>query len=159
MQERDLVLEKIISGGQTGADQGGLEAAESIGIPTGGTAPYNLMTELGAKRELVERYGLVPGPYDRKTYLTRTKLNVENSDGTVWFGHAGTPGYRATISYAERIQKPYIINPSAVSFREWVRQHDVKVLNVAGNRESKNCGIRDRVKQFLRDALEDLVGE
>lgn len=30
------MLDKVISGGQTGADQGGLRAARTAGIPTGG---------------------------------------------------------------------------------------------------------------------------
>lgn len=38
---------KIISGGQTGADQGALQAAHSLNIPTGGYAPFNYNTELG----------------------------------------------------------------------------------------------------------------
>jgi hypothetical protein len=33
------MIEKLISGGQTGADRAGLEAAKALGIATGGTAP------------------------------------------------------------------------------------------------------------------------
>jgi hypothetical protein len=40
-----MIPNKIISGGQTGADQGGLEGARLLGIQTGGTAPYNWMTD------------------------------------------------------------------------------------------------------------------
>jgi len=38
---------KIISGGQTGADQGGLNAGLLLGIETGGTAPPRFMTDAG----------------------------------------------------------------------------------------------------------------
>jgi hypothetical protein len=37
--------EKVISGGQTGADQGGLRAAKAAGIPTGGWAPRGWLVE------------------------------------------------------------------------------------------------------------------
>jgi len=43
-------LEMVISGGQTGADRGGLIAAKELGIPTGGTAPLGYKTEAGMKK-------------------------------------------------------------------------------------------------------------
>jgi hypothetical protein len=39
------MLEKVVSGGQTGADQGGLRAARLAGIPTGGWAPKGWLVE------------------------------------------------------------------------------------------------------------------
>lgn len=42
-----MTLRKIISGGQTGADQGGLRAGRLLHLETGGTAPHNWMTEQG----------------------------------------------------------------------------------------------------------------
>jgi hypothetical protein len=41
------MLELVISGGQTGADQGGLRATRACGIPTGGWAPRGWLTEAG----------------------------------------------------------------------------------------------------------------
>ena len=38
---------KVISGGQAGADQGGLAAAYDLQIETGGTAPYKYNTKWG----------------------------------------------------------------------------------------------------------------
>ena len=51
-------LQKIISGGQTGADRGGLEAAEALGIETGGTVPLGFWTTDGKCPELVTRFKL-----------------------------------------------------------------------------------------------------
>lgn len=48
------MIELVLSGGQTGADLGGLRAARACGIPTGGWAPRGWLTEVGW---LVE-YGL-----------------------------------------------------------------------------------------------------
>lgn len=38
---------RIISGGQTGADQGALVAAKQLGIETGGWTPRGFLTEAG----------------------------------------------------------------------------------------------------------------
>ena len=43
---------RVISGGETGADQGGMEAAIDLGLPTGGTAPPNFRTESGPNMAL-----------------------------------------------------------------------------------------------------------
>ena len=83
---------KIISGGQTGADQGGLLAARDLGWETGGTAPYNWMTEKGPAEALLRSFGLVAGPHDPNTYPIRTALNAKNSDVTIWFGTKNSPG-------------------------------------------------------------------
>src|SRR5262249_12492939 len=40
-----MLLDKVISGGQTGADQGALRAARATGIPTGGWAPRRWLVE------------------------------------------------------------------------------------------------------------------
>lgn len=39
------MLDRVVSGGQTGADQGGLRAARVDGIPNGGWAPLGLLVE------------------------------------------------------------------------------------------------------------------
>ena len=49
---------QIVSGGQTGADQGGLEAALALGIPVGGWAPKGWLTENGPDPTLESKYGM-----------------------------------------------------------------------------------------------------
>ena len=46
------MIKKIISGGQTGADRGGLLAGRHLGIETGGTAPPDFITEVGVDDSL-----------------------------------------------------------------------------------------------------------
>src|ERR1700746_1175940 len=53
------VIARIISGGETGVDLAGLEAARSCGIATGGTAPKGYRTEAGPRAELLRGFGLV----------------------------------------------------------------------------------------------------
>jgi len=40
-----MILHKIISGGQTGADRAGLVVGKSLGLEIGGTAPKGWKTE------------------------------------------------------------------------------------------------------------------
>jgi len=37
--------------------------------------------------------------------------------------------------------------------RVWIEANRIEILNVAGNRESKNPGIQEKVKEFLVLAL------
>jgi hypothetical protein len=53
------VIKKIISGGQTGADQAALDAAIKLGIPHGGWIPKGRLTENGS---LPKKYDLTEMP-------------------------------------------------------------------------------------------------
>lgn len=158
------MIKKIISGGQTGADQGGLEAAWELGLLTGGTAPYNFMTEIGPEFDKLRHFGLSPGPYDPRTYPKRTELNVKNSDGTLILGNIWTPGSKLTRSLCQRLNKPYLEIPNIdtqlalvkmgdLFLKVWIEANKIEILNIAGNRESKNPGIQEKVKEFLVLAL------
>ena len=143
------MLKKIISGGQTGADQGGLEIGKELGLKTGGTAPWNWMTASGPRQTLLESYGLVVGPYDPWTYPQRTLMNVLDGDGTALFGNLDSPGCRLTIKYCKLYGKVYIENPSPRELADWIKNMDIVVLNVAGNREHTNPGIKTATKNVI----------
>lgn len=149
--------EKIISGGQTGADQAGLDAAILLGIPTGGTAPKGclIQDEHGndiSCPELVTKYGLKE--HHLAGYPHRTIQNVADSYGTVWVGYDRSPGGKLTIKTCKEMARPYIVNPSPEQLRLFVTQYNVKVLNVAGNRQSvTNPNIYDRTFSLIYSAF------
>ncbi|MDM8542637.1 putative molybdenum carrier protein [Desulfococcaceae bacterium HSG9] len=90
------VLQKIVSGGQTGADQGALDAAISLGIDHGGWLPKGRKTENGA---LPSNYNLKE--MDSAHYAKRTLQNVIDSDGTLIISHGPLTGGRfGTHPYA-----------------------------------------------------------
>ena len=92
------MLKKIISGGQTGADQAALDAAIEYGFPHGGWIPKGRLTENGP---LSETYQLQEMP--SKDYRKRTLQNVLDSDGTVIFGRSNlTCGSKLMQEYAEK---------------------------------------------------------
>ena len=150
------MIEKIISGGQTGADFGGLEAGKILGIQTGGTAPNGYRTELGSNL-LLKDFGLIE--HKSSNYYYRTIENVKNSSGTIWFGNSNSPGGKLTISTCNRLRKSYSINPDIQQFIKWIKCNNIQILNVAGNRESTNPGIEQYVKEFLVNSIKLIIGD
>jgi hypothetical protein len=143
-------LTKVISGGQTGADRAGLEVAKQLGYETGGTVPRGYKTSKGPDPTLKE-FGVVEHSSDR--YPPRTIKNVRDGDGTVWFGNKETSGGKLTIGTARRMAKPLIINPTAEELRLWIMDHNISVLNVAGDRETNSPGTQTTVEKILAQAL------
>ena len=157
-----MTLVKIISGGQTGADQAGLWAAAELGLKTGGMMPAGYRTETGRDKALAIRFKL--SCHISEHYRVRTWYNVRESDATLIFGNLISSGSRLTAKYCEQLKKPfysvwwpYRNNRSERddSFLFWLKGFKVTVLNVAGNRESKNPGIFVACKAFLLHNLKE----
>ncbi len=104
MKREKLQLTKIISGGQTGADQGGLLAGKDLGLETGGTAPRGFITEEGSNIVLNLVFGLSESNSTR--YIDRTITNVRDSDGTVIFGDPSSVGSKRTIRTCKVENRP-----------------------------------------------------
>src|SRR5262249_18066815 len=98
------MLDKIISGGQTGADQAGWRAAKAFGGATGGAMPNGVQTENGPPPGCAEPDGAAEMPTD--SYPARTEQNVRDSDATLWFGETTTSGAQATVGACHRFGKP-----------------------------------------------------
>ena len=154
------MLTKIISGGQTGADQGGLEAAISLGIPTGGKMPKGFLTENGPGPELARKYNMQE--LISPEYAPRTRYNVVDSDATVIFGKLSSPGSKTTLKMCKNSKRPWLVIEdfnefNLALFKSFIQRYKVNTLNVAGNRESRNHGIQKKVCKFLTEALEDEI--
>ena len=154
------MLDKIISGGQTGADQAGLRAARAAGIPTGGFAPLGWLIESPKSRTALAApwladFGLVecqePG------YKQRTIANVQAADATLWFGRVDSPIAKLTLETLGSHGKTNLViiqghRPSAVV--EFFRQNPwIKVVNITGNSESRVPGIGARTERFLAEVF------
>jgi putative molybdenum carrier protein len=151
------MIEKIISGGQTGADQGALDAAIKLGIPHGGWIPKGRLTENGP---LPDKYNLIEMP--TRSYPERTKKNIRESDGTLILSHGrltGGSGY--TKKWALKYGKPMLhidlssVTPfdSAVLINDWIVEYDIKVMNVAGPRASKDSKIYQSTLDIIESVL------
>ena len=148
------ILKKIISGGQTGADTGGLIAGKLLGLETGGTAPPEYMTEIGQRKDYLIFFGLKEGEADPRIYPKRTKLNIQDSDGTVIFGNINELGTRLTINLCNRLGKFALVNPTKhAELVYFLTINKIEILNVAGNTEKNSPGIQTKVADFLFEAL------
>jgi hypothetical protein len=154
-------VKKIISGGQTGADIGGLLAARELGIATGGVAPKGWLTENGSAEAFLRSFGLIECD---DGYAARTRRNVAESDGTLLVGPHRTGGSLLTFEVAQQLHKPLFRvdfpGPPTLSieeFRHWYIQYEIHILNVAGNRESHSPGIAEFTRNFLANALPKLL--
>jgi hypothetical protein len=142
------MLTTVISGGQTGADIGGLMGAMAIGLKTGGYAPKGYRTENGPCPELA-MFGVKE--MLSMDYRLRTEKNIKESDCTVIFGNGSSLGSVLTSNLCKAHDRPCVevyypqiapIENVAKSLLSWLyKEKDVHVLNVAGNRESGNPGI------------------
>ena len=145
---------RLISGGQTGVDRAALDVALALGLPVGGWCPQGRRAEDGM---IPERYPLTETL--EADYDTRTRRNVEDSDGTLILNLGTLDGGTAlTVILAQQLGKPCRvvaledgIEPTA--FREWLDAHPIAVLNVAGPRESKRPGVYDAAYRLLNALL------
>src|SRR4051812_3797633 len=140
------MLERIISGGQTGADQAGWRAAKAAGIATGGWMPRGFLTEDGPRPEFAERYGATEA--DADDFPTTAGLNVEQADVTLWFGdQQQTPRAYATYRACVEKGKLFLAISGPTRPRPAFRADELRelgphrVINVAGDPESKAPGI------------------
>lgn len=158
-----MKLRKIISGGQTGADQAALYAASYLGLETGGTMPKRFRTETGDRPDLARLFDMKE--HTSWEYPPRTEQNIIDSDGTLIFGKSTSSGSRLTIKLCKKHNKPYVyydwtrgkeidadVKAALVS---WLEMKNINVLNVAGNRESSNPGIFKACKEFLIESLKN----
>ena len=151
-------LKRIISGGQTGADQGALSACLQLGFPCGGWVPKGRRTEKG---RVPARYRM--RQHWSRHYPRRTERNVRDSDCTIIFTY-GKPdgGSLLTIDFAKKHRKPCLkvdLNRAqeqvVARIVRWLKRRcpENGVLNVAGARRSKAPGIHMAVKRAIRDVL------
>ncbi|MEJ2595690.1 MAG: putative molybdenum carrier protein [bacterium] len=150
-----MSLIKIVSGGQTGVDRAALDFALSRGFPCGGWCPKGRQAEDGP---INEKYPLT----ETSTFLyaVRTKLNVNDSDGTLILYHDEIGnGTQYTAEYARSKRKPLLmINLGRVDapeqLREWICDNSIGILNIAGPRESTSPGIYQKALDFLKKVLD-----
>lgn len=147
------ILEKVISGLQTGVDQVALEVARELGYQTGGVAPRGFRTDTGSRPDLGARYGVTEHRVS-SSYAPRTLENIRTSDATVIFSvEPLPPGSLETRNVCQQLGKPWILNPTVEELRQFILRGEYRVLNVAGNRLRTYPESADRARVVLRRGL------
>jgi len=152
----------IVSGGQTGVDRAALDAALAAGLPCGGWCPKGRAAE---DRPIAPRYPLQE--CDSADPARRTRLNVRDSDATLIVARGPLSGGTAlTARHARHLGRPCLIvdldeaeeaPARAAAIAGWLRERHVRVLNVAGPRESGAPGIHADARALL-DGVFALAG-
>jgi 2-succinyl-6-hydroxy-2,4-cyclohexadiene-1-carboxylate synthase len=146
-------VRKLVSGGQTGADRGALDAAMALGLAHGGWCPRGRRAEDGP---IPMRYALVETA--ARDHAVRTEMNVIDSDATLIAGRGPLAGGSAlTARLAAAHGKPCLcVDFDVMSgdelvqrVRAWLERHGPEVLNVAGPRERQCPGLAADVRDLL----------
>ena len=159
------VVQKVVSGGQTGVDQAALRAAAELGVEIGGWCPPDRACEGGT---IPASFPLTPTPDERSVHgleiprSQRTEWNVRDSDGSLIIRprveRATDPGTSFTEECAIRLGRPFFVVRTAIggtadqdvdAVRRWLRLHRIGVLNVAGPSEGDAPGIGDHAHALM----------
>jgi len=136
------VLEKVVSGGQTGVDQIALGAAMKNSFFTGGWAPPGFVTESGRNNKLRDVYKLVEIPLQyqqnrasiARAYVQRSMRNVDDSDATLVIRFHSSQGTDKTIGYARnKMWKSAIEKDGNISKSTSSRYKPLFVVTQIGN--------------------------
>lgn len=157
------MLNKIISGGQTGVDMAGLYAARQLGFITGGYAPSGWITRKGNNEAEMRMFGMEEstGGYRERTYQ-----NAQSSDATLRLAvDFSTAGEICTFNAIKKYDKThfdiYLLdmgnkNKLINDVVDWLVEKDVNTLNIAGNTEGTN-GYKDIFGMAYRLLVEILT--
>ena len=155
-----MVLKKIISGAQTGADQGALDGAISNFFSYGGAIPAGRKTEAGP---LAKKYEM--DVLTSSYYPDRTIKNVEDADGTLIVSHGRlTGGSALTFSLAVAKKKPcfhmdfdlFDLEYGLKNIIAWLNDHHIEILNVAGPRSSSDPKIYELTRKLITLLIEEI---
>ena len=150
-------MEKIISGGQTGADQAALDAAIKFNIDYGGWVPKGRKTEHG---RLKNKYKM--GEMQSNDYPARTRQNIIDSDATLIIsGPVLKGGSLLTRKFARELRKPYCHIDyigmddfeASMLVHSFVVDNKVNVLNVAGPRISSDSAIYEATRNIVESLI------
>ena len=153
-------VEKVVSGGQTGADQAAWRAARARGIATGGFMPRGFFTEDGPRPDLGREFDAAE--HESTDPAGRTVANVHAADATLIFAvEPCGPGTTLTIATCRaagaehRVVRlgPDGFDATPEEVAAWLGSRPIRVLNVAGDRESSAPGLGARVEAFLGEVF------
>ncbi|WP_337174970.1 putative molybdenum carrier protein [Paludisphaera sp.] len=144
------MIERVVTGGETGADQGAWAAARRAGVATGGYMPRGFRTEAGPAARLGQLHGAVEFPFDD---ARRIRANLRRAGGLAWFGDPESPEARQAFAACEELSKPSFVvdvgyTPPA-KLAGWLDVFEIRVLVVSGDRESERPGVGAAVESFL----------
>lgn len=173
-----MILQRVVSGGQSGADQAALDAARTFGISTGGWHARGCRTERGPRREMLTIYGMTEcpeGATEAAAYRIRAKWNARDSDGTLCFDLLGSKATANMFDDCQEFGKPRrcvtlkrntdrslkvnVAEHQPRDIARWIAEERIACLNVCGQRASKVPDIGEFVESFLGEVIRILASQ
>lgn len=152
--DKTPMIEKIISGGQTGVDRAALDVAEEMGIPSGGWCPAGRDADDGP---IPDKYPMQETTaYD---HTVRTGFNVRDSDGNLMFYRGSLHGGTAyAVEMATRMNRPVKAidvdaPPSPGEVASWIDENHLRVIHIGGQREATSPGIYQQAYKLIRSII------
>ena len=144
------MIEKIISGGQTGVDRAALDVAMELGIACGGWCPAGRHADDGP----------IPARYPLQEtadidHTVRTENNVRHSDATLIVHRGELHGGTAyAVEMARHLGRPVLAidveePPDIGKVVDWLRSAQVRTLHIGGPRESSRAGIYNQARSLI----------
>ena len=134
----------VVSGGQSGVDRAAMDFALKFRLPVRGWCPKGRIAEDGSIPAVIP----VQESVDTDPAL-RTELNAFDSDATLILSFSEVrDGTVLTEECAKNFNKPLLwfdigndaTEADVSKFRGWIEKNSIKVLNIAGPRESFRPG-------------------
>lgn len=157
------MIRKVITGGQSGVDQGGWRAARAAGLETGGLMPPGFWTEDGFRPDLASGFGAEEMENWQSTpraeqLRERTRSNVRSAGLVLWYGPGRSPGYHATRKAAREHGVPMkgCGSGPGIMARLIRGAGPPAALMIAGPRESRCPGIGRAAEDYFRELFAHL---
>jgi|GEM_PF-1126828 len=144
------MIQKVVTGGETGTEQAAWTAARRAGIATEGYMPRRFQTEDGPMPRLGALYGGLEFPFDE---ARRIRANLRRAEGLFWIGDADSPRALATFEACRELAKPFLtidlrFTPPTEA-AHWLSVFGTTSLVITGDPASKSPGIGQGVEVFL----------
>jgi len=151
------MLKKIISGGQTEAEQAALDIAIKFGIPHGGWIPKGRITETGA---LPERFELKE--MSSESYSECIRQNVMDASGTLIISYGRLTGdldsaRKATLRYGRQmlgidLDLTNFIDAASL-VHDWIQLRHIDALYVTGSGATVNPDVGNYTTFIVESAI------
>ncbi len=156
------MIQKIISGCESGVEQAALDIAVKMNIPRGGWISSWQKQELGKK---ADTYQLQEMP--NVTHSRIAEHNIRNSDGVLIIAKGEMIGNSALYKrMAQKFDLPCLyIDLNKVSefqaseqISSWIREHKIRILYITGPKDSED-NLYDTVSDILDSTFMILMAE
>jgi hypothetical protein len=144
------MIEKVVTGGESGVEQAAWLAARRAGVATGGYMPRGYATEDGPAPRVGALHDAIEFPLSE---AQRLRANLRRVDALLWFGDPLSGEAKAVFEACRELGKPFTsAQPGSTAVSDvvsWLVVFEVKSLMVSGSPPSRAPGLAPRAAAFM----------